>query len=54
MWPNFDVEQIFNLTSDPHEEADQILNPDYAALHGEMKARHDSLRDRVAQERTEF
>ena len=36
------------------EENDQILNPDYAALHGEMKARHDFLRDKVALEHTEL
>lgn len=49
-WPDWDVEQIFNLTKDPKEEQDEILNPDYAEVHGEMKARHDELRDLVAME----
>lgn len=53
-WPNFDVEQIFNLTSDPVEEEDQIQNPDYASLIEEMKARHDELRDTVLKEHTEL
>ena len=48
------VEQIFNLTSDPMEEDDQISNPDYAAVHGEMKTRHDFLRDQVGREHTKF
>ena len=48
------VEQIFNLTSDPVEEEDQIKNPDYAEIYKELKARHDELRDVVAQERTKL
>ncbi|CAB9517658.1 Extracellular sulfatase SULF-1 [Seminavis robusta] len=53
-WPNWGVEQLFNLTSDPMEENDVILDPNYAGLHGELKARHDTLRDLVAKEKTKF
>ena len=53
-WPDWDVEQIFNLTNDPKEERDEILNPDYADIHGEMKARHDELRTLVAKENTQI
>jgi arylsulfatase A-like enzyme len=53
-WPDWDVEQLFNLTSDPKEERDEILNPDYADIHGEMKARHDELRALVAKENTQI
>ena len=44
--------ELFNLTSDPMEEEDQIQNPAYAELHKELKARHDALRDLVAKENT--
>ena len=51
---SFPFEELFNLTSDPMEEEDLIQNPDYAAIHGELKARHDELRDLVAQDNTHF
>jgi arylsulfatase len=53
-WPNYDVEQLFNLTSDPMEEEDLIMNPAYADIHGELKARHDALRDLVTKDNSKL
>mgnify|MGYP005844773049 CR=1 FL=1 len=46
-WPDWDVEQLFNLTNDPLEEQDEIKNPVYSEVHKEMKQRHDTLREWV-------
>lgn len=53
-WPDWSVEQLFNLTSDPKEEHDEISNPAYAELHAELKARHNELRSKVGKENTEL
>jgi arylsulfatase len=46
-WPGWDTEQLFNLTSDPQEEHDEINNPFYAEVLKEMRARHNVLREWV-------
>jgi arylsulfatase len=46
-WPDWDTEQLFNITNDPNEERDEFRNPAYSAIIAEMKQRHDTLREWV-------
>jgi arylsulfatase len=46
-WPEWETEQLFNLTNDPQEEHDEIENPAYAEVLSDLKIRHESLRERV-------
>jgi arylsulfatase len=39
-WPDYDVEQLFDLTADPHEERDLVENP---AFEGRRKALRERL-----------
>ena len=43
-WPDYDVEQLFNLKTDPHEENDLIANPDHAEKLAEMRERFAKLK----------
>lgn len=38
-WPDFDVEQLFDLTNDPGEENDLVGNPDYQGKLTELRDR---------------
>ncbi len=44
-WPAHHYEQLFDLTSDPHEENDLARDPRHATKLAEMRARFGELRD---------
>ncbi|WP_145178135.1 sulfatase family protein [Rubripirellula lacrimiformis] len=43
-WPDFDTEQLFDLTSDPREENDRVDDPSQADRLAEMRARFAELK----------
>ena len=43
-WPDFNVEQLFNLEADPYELADIVNGRGLEGLVSEMRIRHDELR----------
>jgi arylsulfatase A-like enzyme len=43
-WPDFQIEQLFDLRADPHEENDRIADPTQAARLKEMRARFAELK----------
>ena len=43
-WPEHQVEQLFDLKNDPHEENDLANNPDYAERLAEMRIRFSELK----------
>ena len=43
-WPDFKVEQFFDLTKDPLEETDQIADPQYATKITAMRKRFAELK----------
>lgn len=43
-WPDFDREQLFDLTSDPHEEHDLAASPEHAGRLAEMRTRFAELK----------
>ena len=54
VWHHWGVEQLFNLTSDPMEEHDVILDPNYAGIHGELKASYEKLKYLVKKPQTKL
>jgi arylsulfatase len=46
-WPNYTVEQLFDLKNDPLEHNDIVNRPEYAELLVEMRVRHDELKKSV-------
>ena len=44
VWPEHNVEQLFHLKTDPHEENDLINNPEHASVLKEMRARFKELK----------
>ena len=44
-WPEHQVEQLFNLKADPHEEADQAKNPEHSKRLAEMRQRFQELKN---------
>lgn len=48
-WPDFEVEQLFDLTADPLEEIDLVSSPNHQARLTEMRARFQALKQQVKQ-----
>jgi arylsulfatase len=46
-WPQWNVEQLFDLRNDPLEQNDIFANPAYADLVLEMRKRHDELQEQA-------
>ena len=46
-WPQWGMQQLFNLTNDPMEEQDEIKNPAYQEILSELKIRHEELKQSV-------
>lgn len=46
-WPQWNVEQLFDLRNDPLEQNDIFANPEYADLIVEMRKRHDELQEQA-------
>jgi hypothetical protein len=42
-WPDYKVEQLFNLETDPYELEDVITEADMQDVITEMRQRHDEL-----------
>jgi hypothetical protein len=47
-WPDFGVEQLFHLKSDPLEETDVVAQPAHAAVLSEMRRRFAELKAAAA------
>lgn len=43
-WPDFEREQLFDMTADPHEENDLVNNPEHAGKLAEMRKRFLELK----------
>lgn len=43
-WPDFKVEQFFDLTKDPLEETDRIADPSYESKISAMRKRFAELK----------
>lgn len=46
-WPDWNVEQLFDLKKDPNEENDVIHEAEYSEHLQELRARHETLREAV-------